>query len=419
MPNLSAAESMLLLSKSHPNTPSQASSPIVPLSPILLPNNPNSWQLPVILPTPQEVTVVEKENNPPLAPDPIALVPNSTITSVPNTIMLQPIKIIMSNSLQVCCLFLSMANGVTFTSSMLVLAAVGTLIPPLPPSIDPPLKAPLANNSANSKSKKGKANDFTSGKDTHHTYKFLSNLCALHWLKQIKTNGTTDKFCLYHRDLTAEHAKYKNYDDKASVLITVVLPFAMAELGKTWQLAEGLGQKLAEVQKVPEDARDELMINCIVVVNSGGRPLPKVVEDNFDRLKDVPNSSNRSYFKFTPALGETAPLSTVKRRKKGTLDGFVDYPLSKEQASHANLKSLCWEDKLKRSLCGSVATEVKQYPVVLVLEDMTGNRGNATNLLATSKKAMDQMEIGNSKQFIALTTDNPSVMQAYCQKFTE
>lgn len=78
-----------------------------------------------------------------------------------------------------------------------------------------------------------------------------------------------------------------------------------------------------------------------------------------------------------------------------------------------------WEDKLKRSLYGSVATEVKQYPVVLALEDMTGNRGNATNLLATSKKAMDQMEIGDGKQFIALTTDNPSVMQAYRRKFTE
>ncbi|KAG2757766.1 hypothetical protein P692DRAFT_201858758 [Suillus brevipes Sb2] len=33
------------------------------------------------------------------------------------------------------------------------------------------------------------------------------------------------------------------------------------------------------------------------MAKSGGRPLPKVVEDNFDRLEDVPNSSNRSYFK--------------------------------------------------------------------------------------------------------------------------
>jgi hypothetical protein len=33
-----------------------------------------------------------------------------------------------------------------------------------------------------------------------------------------------------------------------------ILPFAVAELGRTWQLAEGLGQNLAEVQKVLEDA---------------------------------------------------------------------------------------------------------------------------------------------------------------------
>ncbi|KAG2051256.1 hypothetical protein BDR06DRAFT_1061768 [Suillus hirtellus] len=117
------------------------------------------------------------------------------------------------------------------------------------------------------------------------------------------------------------------------------------------------------------------------MAKSGGRPLPKVVEDNFDRLEDVPNSSNRSYFKCkhcplnspgahienrdnnlpkhltdatqwpncppgereaarhflmskikgqaliaTPALGETAPLSTAKRRKKGTLDGLHVLP---------------------------------------------------------------------------------------------
>lgn len=47
-----------------------------------------------------------------------------------------------------------MANGVTFTSSTLALAAVGTLIPPLPPSIDTPFKAPIA--SADSKGQKAR-----------------------------------------------------------------------------------------------------------------------------------------------------------------------------------------------------------------------------------------------------------------------
>ncbi|KAG1823834.1 uncharacterized protein BJ212DRAFT_1326866 [Suillus subaureus] len=192
MPNSLAAESMLLLSRSHPTTPSRAPSPTIRLSPILLPNNPNSRQLPAIPPASPEFIVAEKENIPPPTPDPIA----------------PPIKIIMTNSL-----------------STLALAAVGTLIPPLPSSIDPPLKAPLANDSADSKGKKGKADDFASGKGTSKTSKKMRpsptrngrNLCALRWLKQIKTDGTTEEFCLYYVDLTAEQRK--NYDDEASALV--------------------------------------------------------------------------------------------------------------------------------------------------------------------------------------------------------
>lgn len=210
MPNSLAAESMLLLSRSHPTTPSRAPSPTIRLSPILLPNNPNSRQLPAIPPASPEFIVAEKENIPPPTPDPIAPVPNSSITLAPkpNPIAPQPIKIIMTNSL-----------------STLALAAVGTLIPPLPPSIDPPLKAPLANDSADSKGKKGKADDFASGKGTSKTSKKMRpsptrngrNLCALRWLKQIKTDGTTEEFCLYYVDLTAEQRK--NYDDEASALV--------------------------------------------------------------------------------------------------------------------------------------------------------------------------------------------------------
>ncbi|KAG2747570.1 hypothetical protein P692DRAFT_20736226 [Suillus brevipes Sb2] len=117
-----------------------------------------------------------------------------------------------------------MANGVTFTSSIFVLAAVGTLIPPHPPSIDTPLKAPIA--SADSKGQKVKANDFASSKGTSKPTKKMCpsatrngcNLYALHWLKQLKTNGVTDKFCLYYRNLTAEQCK--DYDNEASVLVT-------------------------------------------------------------------------------------------------------------------------------------------------------------------------------------------------------
>jgi hypothetical protein len=76
-----------------------------------------------------------------------------------------------------------------------------------------------------------------------------------------------------------------------------------------------------------------------------------------------------------------------------------------------------WEDKLKRSLYGTVASEVNQYPVVLALEDMTGYRGSAEKILETSQKAMDGMELGDGENFIALTTDNPTVMQSYRRQF--
>ena len=78
-----------------------------------------------------------------------------------------------------------------------------------------------------------------------------------------------------------------------------------------------------------------------------------------------------------------------------------------------------WEDCLKQILYGSVAVEVNRHPVILALEDMTGNRGYADNLLAVTKKAMVKMEISDEKSVVAITTDNPTVMQAYCWKFQE
>ena len=57
-----------------------------------------------------------------------------------------------------------------------------------------------------------------------------------------------------------------------------------------------------------------------------------------------------------------------------------------------------WEDKLRWSLYGSLAAEVKQHPIVLALEDMTGVQGTADNLMVTSEKAMKAMEIGDVKK---------------------
>jgi hypothetical protein len=41
------------------------------------------------------------------------------------------------------------------------------------------------------------------------TTNYCSNLCALRWLKQIQTNGTTEQFCAYYGDLTAGQRKVR------------------------------------------------------------------------------------------------------------------------------------------------------------------------------------------------------------------
>ncbi|GLB43923.1 hypothetical protein LshimejAT787_1501070 [Lyophyllum shimeji] len=78
-----------------------------------------------------------------------------------------------------------------------------------------------------------------------------------------------------------------------------------------------------------------------------------------------------------------------------------------------------WEDLLKRSLYGSVAAEVGQYPTVLSLEDMTGNRATAEGIMDATEKAMREMDLLDGRKFIAMTTDNPTVMQTVRRKFKE
>ena len=77
------------------------------------------------------------------------------------------------------------------------------------------------------------------------------------------------------------------------------------------------------------------------------------------------------------------------------------------------------EDKLKQSLYGSLAAEINKYLVVLSLEDMTGRRGSAIGLMEAAEQALKTMEVENGENFIAVTTDNPTVMQAFQRKFKE
>ena len=78
-----------------------------------------------------------------------------------------------------------------------------------------------------------------------------------------------------------------------------------------------------------------------------------------------------------------------------------------------------WEDKLKRSLYGVIAAEVHQFPVVLSLTDLTGHRASADKILEAAVQALQTMELGDGHNFIAVTTDNPTVMQAFRRKFQD
>ncbi|KAG2340366.1 hypothetical protein BDR05DRAFT_950449 [Suillus weaverae] len=107
--------------------------------------------------------------------------------------------------------------------SMLALAAVGTMIPPLPPSIDPPLT--LSAPCPTAMKGPGKAGDATNergskiskGKMRPTQTKNGCNLCAHCWLKQVESNKTTEEFSVYYLDLLADQRK--KYDTEAAELV--------------------------------------------------------------------------------------------------------------------------------------------------------------------------------------------------------
>ncbi|KAG1814443.1 uncharacterized protein BJ212DRAFT_1300720 [Suillus subaureus] len=184
----------------------------------------------------------------------------------------------------------------------------------------------------------------------------------------------------------------------------------------------------------------------------GGRPPARIITDNFMELEpslhltnpkecpDAPSSirnkahkvlmqkgaavgqTEAPFFCDTPALdvAETnsngnsqsdVGTSTVIKKWKagaGTLENYVHHTLTPVQQETANIKLFQWEDKICRSLYGSVVAEVGQYPTVLSSTD---------KYLETMKKVLKNMEIENGKNLIALTTDDPTIMQSFCRKF--
>ncbi|KAF5328020.1 hypothetical protein D9758_018021 [Tetrapyrgos nigripes] len=74
-----------------------------------------------------------------------------------------------------------------------------------------------------------------------------------------------------------------------------------------------------------------------------------------------------------------------------------------------------WEDKAGHALGGTVAANNKAPPVVLRLEDMTADRASADRHCQSIKLGIQKMEL-NVKTIIAITTDNPTVMQSAWNK---
>jgi hypothetical protein len=72
-----------------------------------------------------------------------------------------------------------------------------------------------------------------------------------------------------------------------------------------------------------------------------------------------------------------------------------------------------WEDRLQHSLYGTVAAEHGEPPSILSLDELTGSQGTAEKYHETKKAAIKKMDLDDGQNFVALTTDNLTVMQAY------
>lgn len=71
-----------------------------------------------------------------------------------------------------------------------------------------------------------------------------------------------------------------------------------------------------------------------------------------------------------------------------------------------------WEDASRRSLYGTLACERDTTPVMMGLQDMSGERGDARALVRVVKKAMADMGV-QAQQCIAAVSDDPNTMRKY------
>ncbi|KAJ7755888.1 ribonuclease H-like domain-containing protein, partial [Mycena metata] len=76
-----------------------------------------------------------------------------------------------------------------------------------------------------------------------------------------------------------------------------------------------------------------------------------------------------------------------------------------------------WEDHLKHSIYGLVTAGIDIFPIIMSLNDLTGEHRNADKCLNIAVKSLELMGVPSAKHFIALTTDNPTTMQSFRRKF--
>jgi hypothetical protein len=72
---------------------------------------------------------------------------------------------------------------------------------------------------------------------------------------------------------------------------------------------------------------------------------------------------------------------------------------------------------LKRSIYGVVAAGIDSFPIIMSLDDLTGERGNAAKCLDIAVNSLQLMGVPDARNFIGLTTDNPSTMKAFRRDF--
>ncbi|KAL1949916.1 hypothetical protein VTO73DRAFT_8797 [Trametes versicolor] len=75
-----------------------------------------------------------------------------------------------------------------------------------------------------------------------------------------------------------------------------------------------------------------------------------------------------------------------------------------------------WEDDLHRALYGTLLAQLGSRPIVLGLEDISGQRATAERLVEVVELALKKKG-GTAKQLVCLVTDNPTTMRAFRRIF--